>query len=42
VKGVAPNIFAQSGPGCVIGSCDQGDLTCGKIDDVRRKYTILQ
>lgn len=42
VRGVAPTIFNAAGPGCVVGHCGEGDLTCGEIDAVRRKYEILQ
>ncbi len=41
-KKVAPTIFTLAGPGCLIGSCPEGDLTCGTIKEVRKKYEILQ
>lgn len=37
-KTVAPTIFSKSGPGCVSGPCPEGSMTCGKIDEVRKKY----
>lgn len=30
VKKVAPNIFQNSGPACLIGACPEGEMTCGK------------
>ena len=29
-KGVAPNIFANAGPGCLYGRCPEGEMSCGK------------
>jgi thymidylate synthase (FAD) len=38
---VASNIFYKAGPGCIYyGLCPEGKLTCGKIDEVRRKYGV--
>ncbi len=38
---VAPNIFYKAGPGCVYyGLCPEGKLTCGKFNEVRRKYGV--
>jgi thymidylate synthase (FAD) len=37
-KTVAPTIFSKAGPGCVSGPCPEGSMTCGKIDEVRKKY----
>lgn len=34
----APRLFAGVGPGCVGGPCPEGDLSCGRIREVRRKY----
>ena len=30
VKGVAPNLFEGTGPGCLYGTCPEGKMTCGK------------
>lgn len=30
VKNIAPNIFSNAGPPCVIGTCPEGELSCGK------------
>lgn len=41
VKEVAPNIFRTAGPGCVSGPCPEGEFTCGKIIEVREKFSDL-
>lgn len=38
VKGIYPNIFAKAGPSCTGGTCPEGKMTCGKINEVREKY----
>lgn len=38
VKEVAPNIFENAGPNCVCGPCPEGNMTCGKIYEVREKF----
>jgi thymidylate synthase (FAD) len=40
VKNVAPTIFAKSGPGCLYTACPEGKMTCGKIEEVRKKYGV--
>jgi len=40
VKKVAPVIFYKAGPGCLYAPCPEGDYTCGKIHEVRKKYGI--
>ncbi len=40
VKKVAPTIFAKSGPGCLYAPCPEGKMTCGKIEDVRKKFGV--
>lgn len=35
VRGVAPHLFRTAGPGCLVGPCPEGAMTCGKIQDVR-------
>jgi len=39
VKKVAPTIFAKAGPACLTASCPEGEYTCGRIEEVRKKYT---
>jgi len=41
VKEVAPNIFAQAGPGCLQGPCPEGPFTCGKAKEVRERFSQL-
>ncbi len=40
VKNVSPVIFSKSGPGCLHAPCPEGEYTCGKITDVRKKYGV--
>jgi len=40
VKKAAPMIFAKSGPGCLYAACPEGKKTCGKIEEVRKKYGV--
>jgi len=42
VKGIAPTVFAVSGPGCVAGPCPEGAYTCGKAVEVREKFKKLR
>ena len=37
-KEAAPHIFRKSGPSCMRGSCPEGNMTCGKIKEVREQY----
>lgn len=38
VKEIAPILFKSCGPSCVTGICPEGRMTCGKIENVRKKY----
>ena len=38
VGGIAPTVFAGSGPGCVSGPCPEGEYTCGKAIEVRERF----
>jgi len=38
VKEVAPILFKYCGPSCVNGTCPEGKITCGKIEEVRKIY----
>lgn len=40
-KKVAPTLFSDGGPGCIIGPCPEGKLTCGKIAEVRERFKRL-
>ncbi|MFO3664978.1 FAD-dependent thymidylate synthase [Anaerococcus sp. ENR0831] len=37
-KEIYPNLFQSAGPNCVNGPCPEGKMTCGKINEVRKKY----
>lgn len=41
VKPVAPDIFADAGPGCVRGACPEGKMTCGQASEVRGFYRSM-
>ncbi|MGV8145240.1 MAG: FAD-dependent thymidylate synthase [Alkaliphilus sp.] len=38
VKGIAPTVFKYSGPNCLYAACPEGNMTCGEIEKVRKKY----
>jgi thymidylate synthase (FAD) len=38
VKAVAPVIFKDSGPGCLVGPCPEGQFCCGKTREVREFF----
>lgn len=38
VQGVYPILFKGEGPGCVKGSCPEGNMTCGDITNVRKRF----
>ncbi|HAR44712.1 MAG: FAD-dependent thymidylate synthase [Nitrospirae bacterium GWC2_57_13] len=40
VKTAAPVIFGKAGPGCLHAACPEGKMTCGKIEEVRKKYGV--
>lgn len=41
VKEVAPTLFANDGPPCLIGPCPEGAMSCGKAKEMRDKYAAL-
>lgn len=41
VKKVAPLIFEDAGPGCVRGKCPEGEMTCGRPDEIREEFKRL-
>lgn len=41
VKGVAPSVFKNIGPKCLVGPCPEGKMTCGEIVGVRNIYSAL-
>lgn len=38
VKKEAPTIFRKAGPGCVNGKCTEGQMSCGKMEEVRKLF----
>ncbi len=38
VKKVCPEIFKKAGPACLYAPCPEGEYSCGKAKEVRRKY----
>ena len=42
VYAVAPSLFSKSGPGCVVGACPEGAMSCGKTAQMRDKYAKLK
>jgi thymidylate synthase (FAD) len=40
VKKVSPTIFSKAGPGCLYAPCPEGEYSCGKIREVRKKYGV--
>ena len=42
VKKEAPIIFTKAGPGCVsTGKCTEGEMTCGRPDEIREEFKKL-
>lgn len=41
VKRVAPVIFEKAGPGCVRGGCPEGEMTCGRPEEIREEFKRL-
>lgn len=40
---IAPNLFANAGPGCVSeGRCPEGSMSCGKMAEMQEKYSGLK
>jgi len=40
-KAAAPLLFATAGPACLSGPCPEGEMSCGRMDEVRRDYGSL-
>ena len=38
VKEAAPDIFKTAGPPCLRGACPEGKMSCGKADEVRKRF----
>lgn len=41
VKKAAPNIFKNGGPACLNGPCPEGKMSCGRINEVKEKFSVL-
>ena len=41
IKATAPSIFKDAGPACVEGPCSEGEMTCGKPKEIRKKFQEL-
>lgn len=37
---VAPVLFKHAGPSCINGPCPEGNMSCGKMLDIRKEYEI--
>ena len=42
VRDQAPNIFKKAGPVCLHGHCNQGEMYCGIIDEVRKRFGVVR
>ncbi len=41
--GVAPHIFSHAGPSCIAeGKCPEGKMSCGKMKEVREKFSFAK
>lgn len=41
LKGIAPVLFRHAGPGCIAGPCPEGSMSCGRLQEMREKYSNL-
>lgn len=41
VKPAAPVIFSSAGPGCLLGPCPEGTMTCGRAKETRKRFSNL-
>ncbi len=39
-KKAAPSIFLKAGPACLFAPCPEGEYSCGKKEEVRKKYKV--
>lgn len=42
VKKVSPVIFKKAGPACLYDPCPEGEYSCGKLQEVRKKYGVIK
>lgn len=41
VREKSPTLFKHAGPSCLTNPCPEGKMTCGKINEVRKKFETL-
>ncbi|MBC8535243.1 FAD-dependent thymidylate synthase [Feifania hominis] len=41
VRRVAPTLFAKAGPKCMTGKCPEGKMSCGRMEEMRAKFSAL-
>lgn len=41
IKEVYPTLFKGAGPGCLNGPCPEGKMTCGKMEEVRKRFSEM-
>ncbi|TWJ33349.1 FAD-dependent thymidylate synthase [Geobacter argillaceus] len=41
VRPLAPTIFREAGPGCLVGPCPEGTMTCGQLVEVRERFRSM-
>lgn len=39
---IAPSIFSAAGPACCSGSCSEGKMSCGKMNEVRKTFSEIK
>lgn len=42
VSSVAPNLFRHAGPACLRGKCPEGKMSCGQMEEVRRRFAAMK
>lgn len=42
VKEVSPVIFKKAGPACLYAPCPEGEYSCGKMEEVRKRYNVAK
>ena len=42
VSKVAPDIFKNAGPSCILGKCVEGEMCCGEFEKVKEKIARLK
>lgn len=42
VYAVAPTLFRKAGPACTCGTCSEGKMSCGQMNEMREKYERIR